>query len=303
MAKRKTKKKSGPWQGFSFGKAKKTKARGRGKKAAKTSSGSLRAILVTFAVTLVLAGIAAGFMWLESYVGTAELAGGKSGPLELINPPSWISEELYSAILSAAGGETFALDKHKAHEVAQNLSTLPWVYSIRVRTSNNAVRVTAKYRKPVAMVRQGKEKYCIDEKMVVLGYLATSKLAVIEVKGFSRKEKLKSGDSWKSDDISAAVKLLRVLGNMDEIASADKPLLNEIASVDVSNLGGRRSSRQSHIILNAKDGTEIFWGAEPSRSERYMEPTDAEKITALYDFYKTNGTVQGKVKYIELRQP
>ena len=303
MAKRKTKKKAGPWQGFSFGKAKKTKARGRGKKAAKTSSGGLRAILVIFAVIVVLAGGAAGFMWLEGYVGSAELAGGKSGPLELINPPGWMSEELSEAILSAAGGGSFALDKNTAHGVAQNLQSLPWLYDIRVRTSNETVLVAAKYRKPVAMVKQRKEKYYVAEDMMVLRSLAVSKLAVIEVKGFSRKEKLTPGQQWRGDDIAAAVKLLRMLGKMDDIASADKPLLNEIASVDVSNLGGRRSSRQAHIVLNAKDNTKIFWGAEPGSSQRYMEPVDKDKIAALYEFYKTNGTVQGKVKYIELRQP
>ena len=256
-----------------------------------------------FAVIVVLGGGAAGFMWLEGYVRSANLAGGKSGPLELINPPGWMSEELSDAILSAAGGGSFALDKHTAHGVAQNLGTFPWLYDIRVRTSNETVLVAAKYRKPVAMVKQGKEKYYVDENMVVLGYLAVSKLAIIEVKGFSRKEKLMPGQQWRGDDIAAAVKLLRMLAKMDEIASADKPLLEEIASVDVSNLGGRRSSRKSHIVLKAKDGTEIFWGAEPGRSQRYMEPGDKEKIASLYEHYKTFGTVQGKVKWIELRQP
>jgi len=90
---------------------------------------------------------------------------------------------------------------------------------------------------------------------------------------------------------------------MDEISTPEAPLLNEIASIDVSNFGGRKSSRRPHIVLYAKDGTQVFWGAAYGESARYLEASEREKIAMLYQFYKDHSTIQGKVKYIELRHP
>ena len=90
---------------------------------------------------------------------------------------------------------------------------------------------------------------------------------------------------------------------MDEISSPDKPLLKEIAGIDVSNLAGRRSSRKPHIVLYANDGTQVYWGASVGESSRYVEAPEKEKLAMLYGFYKEHGTIQGLVKYIELRNP
>ena len=90
---------------------------------------------------------------------------------------------------------------------------------------------------------------------------------------------------------------------MDQKASPDAPLLYEIASIDVGNLGGRKNRSKPHIILYAKDGTQIFWGAAYGQAKIYLEAGENEKIASLYKFYDQHGSVQGVARYIELRIP
>ena len=81
--------------------------------------------------------------------------------------------------------------------------------------------------------------------------------------------------------------------------------LNQIYdSIDVKNYGGKRDSDESHIVLNALDGTQVKWGAGLGESERYLEAIDKEKLAGLYQVYEQNGgTILGILKFIELRDP
>jgi hypothetical protein len=90
---------------------------------------------------------------------------------------------------------------------------------------------------------------------------------------------------------------------MDRLVTPDKPLLYEIASVDVSNFKGRENSRFPHIVLYTKDNTEIIWGAEVGTWQQFLESTDEQKLAKLYEYYKKHGSLLGGVKYINLRDP
>ena len=97
--------------------------------------------------------------------------------------------------------------------------------------------------------------------------------------------------------------ILYRLDRMDSLVTAEKPLLFEIDSIDVSNFDGRYSPNKPHIELYAKDGTRIVWGAEIGKWSEHLEVTDTEKIGRLYNFYKQNGTLLGTAKYINLCDP
>jgi hypothetical protein len=84
---------------------------------------------------------------------------------------------------------------------------------------------------------------------------------------------------------------------------SEKPLLYEIDSIDVSNFNGRQNSSFPHIVLYAKDDTEIIWGAEIGAWQRYLEATDEEKLAKLYSHYEEYGSLLNNVKYINLRDP
>jgi len=156
---------------------------------------------------------------------------------------------------------------------------------------------------PVALIRHSGQAYYIDHDAVLLPFLPIKDLTVVEIKGFSTRTIPPVGDKITGDDIAAALDLLAVLKTMDQISTPQAPLLKEIASIDVSNMDGRRSRSRAHIVLYAKDGTQVNWGAAYGRSARYVEASDKEKVAMLYEFYTQNGTIQGIVKYIELRNP
>ena len=298
---KKSKKKKQAKQWFSFGSASVRKKKAR----VKISDRRLpfRIIFVILAILCVLAAIAVGFAFLDRYVERASPVASELGPIELLDKPDWFGSSLVSKVQAAAGGASFALDETTAKTVADNLQSLPWLYDVKARTTSNSVQVTAKYRRPVALIRRSRTTYYIDCDAVVLQYLPIEDLTIVEIKGFSARTIPPAGDTMAGDDIAAAIDLLAVLETMDQISTPQAPLLGEIASIDVSNLNGRRNRRKAHIVLYAKDGTQVNWGAAYGRSARYVEASEKEKIAMLYEFYTQHGTIQGIVKYIELRNP
>ena len=106
-------------------------------------------------------------------------------------------------------------------------------------------------------------------------------------------------------DYKAKVKLqiLDRLSKMDETLTPDKPLLQEIDRIDVSNYKGRQNDNQAHIILYSKDNTPILWGAEIGTWQRHLESTDEDKLAKLYHYYETYGSLSGRAKIINLYDP
>ena len=296
--KKKSRKKKPAKQWFSFG------AKSAAKKKTRTTKAGpgQRNLLIVFGAGCIIAAVAAGFVLLDRYVQEIT-SSGQVGPLELIDRPGWFNNELVQKVHEAAGGSEFCLDETAARTIAENLELVAWLYDIKVQTTSSSVEVRAKYRRPVGLIRQSGSTYYIDRDAVVLQYLPIEDLTIVEIKGFSAWTIPPVGDTMAGDDIAAAIKLLAVLETMDEISTPLAPLLKEIASIDVSNLDARKSRRKAHIVLYAKDGTQVNWGVAYGRSARYVEASDKEKVAMLYEFYKQHGTIQGKVKYIELRNP
>jgi hypothetical protein len=129
-------------------------------------------------------------------------------------------------------------------------------------------------------------------------------LPIVRIEGLSAAAEMPPpGEIWQSDDLAAAVTILAKLDQMDKSVTPGKPLLYEIDRIDVSNFTGRKNSRLPHIVLYTKDDTEILWGAEFGKWQRYLEATDEEKLAKLYAYYKEYGSLLGGVKYINLRDP
>jgi len=261
--------------------------------------------LKVLAIVCVFAGVGIGFVLLKKYVPPAGLE--KSGFLELVNVPRWVNSQLEEKIYAAAraGGEDLKLDEDAAVSVQRNIETLvAWVDEVKVQTTYDHIRIEARWRKPLALIKSGLRKFYVDTELVVLDFVPISNLPIVNVKGLSVITQVpKPGEPWQRDDLTAAVALLAQLEKMDELVTPDKPLLYEIDRIDVSNFNGRQDSRLSHIILYTKDNTEIIWGAEIGTWQRHLEATDEEKLAKLYGYYKEYGSLSGGVKYINLRDP
>ncbi|MHC4790371.1 MAG: cell division protein FtsQ/DivIB [Planctomycetota bacterium] len=242
------------------------------------------------------------FYFAERYLKSVKSI--ETGPLELMNVPEWVSEQLKEKIYAAAGGNVFRLDDTVARQVANNLAYIVWLSNVTVRTAHNSVRVYPEFRKPIALVKSGLRAFYVDAELVALDFVPIPKLPIVEVRGMSVVRTVPPpGEVLQQDDLAAAVAILARLDEMDKRVTPDKPLLYEIDRIDVSNFNGRESKRAPHIVLYAKGNIEIIWGAELGTWQRYFEATDLDKLAKLYTYYKEHGSLLNGAPYINLRDP
>lgn len=257
-------------------------------------------ILKVLAVICVLAGTVVGIVFLEKYVKKPQ----ESVGLELANVPEWVSGQLKAKILAAAGGQTVRLDEDVAHLVAENLTSAVWLDEAKVQITHDRLRIEGRWRRPLALVKSGLHKFYVDDELVVLDFVPMPNLPIVKITGLPLITKTPpAGEVWQRDDLAAAVTILSQLNQMDRYITPDKPLLYEIDSIDVSNFEGREAARLPHIVLYAKDNTQIIWGAEVGKWQRYLESTDEQKLAKLYSYYREYGTLLNGAKYINLCDP
>jgi len=278
----------------------------RKKKPKTDGRSSLIGFLKMLGVLCALAAVGAGFVFLGKYVKETVPVSSKIGPVELVDPPAWINQPLLERIYAAAtaGGQELNLDEDAARSIQNNLEReLAWLHNVRVQTTHENILVKADYRKPIALVKSGLQKFYVDDELVVLDFLPMPSLPIVRVEGIPVVTMPPVGKASERDDLAAAVQVLKLLWGMDEQVTPDKPLLREIEVIDMSNFAGSKDPRAAHIVLYATDGTQIVWGAEVGMWQRHLEARDEEKLTMLYGFYTENGTLLAGVKYINLRNP
>ncbi|MFA5238864.1 MAG: hypothetical protein WC476_04040 [Phycisphaerae bacterium] len=287
------------------------KLRSSAKKKQRTYRPSVTGALKIFGTVCVLAAAGASLYFAQKYIKTARPPG--SGPLELVDVPEWVSSELKTKIYNAAGGlpmrlptkveaagKILRLDEEAAQKAAENLAPVAWLDDVKVQTTHERLLIKARWRKPVAMVKSGSRSFYVDAELVVLDYVPLYNLPIVKIEGLSSTRTPPPGEVWQSDDLAAAVTILTKLDQMDKSVTPDKPLLYDINSIDVSNFAGRKNNQLPHVILYSKDNTEIIWGAEFGKWQRYLEAMDEEKLAKLYAYYKEYGSLSGRVKFINL---
>jgi hypothetical protein len=287
---------------FSFGKNKKSSR----KRSSRNAGFPWVGMIYILASIVVLAAAAAAFVYLEHYVKKSASKSPGYGGLRY-EIPAWANQTLQAAIEDRAGGTEFMLDKDTARYVQQRLSTMAWMKNVKVKLTSDRVEVQADFRRPVAFVVYNGQRYYLDTEMVLLEYLPLDELITPQITGYTADVLPDLGRKWHEPDLQAAVRLIDVFNKVDARKCPEKPLLEEIKAVDVRNYNARQSDNPDdpHIVLIARDGTEINWGAEYGKSTRFLEAEDAEKINKLYDFYLEDAkrTLLGRAKYIELRRP
>jgi len=267
---------------------------------------TLKSIFKVLMVVCVICGIVIGLILLEKYVKETVPPPEGTFDLELAGVPTWVNDQLQQKVLNAArANKDLRLDKDTAPSVQRNIEELiGWLDEVKVWRTHNCLHIEGRWRKPIAIVKSGQLKFYVDAEQVVLDFVDMQNLPIVEIKGLSSVTKMPPpGKVWQCDDLAAAITILARLDQMDKTLTPEKPLLYELDRIDVSNFNGRKNSRNPHIVLYAKDNTEIIWGAEVGKWHQYLESTDEQKLGKLYGYYKEYGTLSGGVKYINLRDP
>jgi hypothetical protein len=279
----------------------------------KTTKNRLRLItslIRSFKISImvcILGGTAVGLLYLEKHNKQNTTVSEIEVQLQLADVPKWVSTELQAKALQAAGkdAQNLKIDENAASLVHQNIeSQFVWLDDVKVQTTHNALRIEGRWRKPVGLIKSGRRSFYVDAEQVVLDFIQMPSLSIVEITGLPTSRKMPPlGKVLAGEDLAEAIKLLELLERRDRIETSQKPLLSEIARIDVSNFEGRRNSKLPHIVLYAKDDTKIIWGAEIDKWQRYLESTDEQKIAKLYSYYKEYGTLSGEAKYINLCEP
>jgi hypothetical protein len=250
-----------------------------------------------------------GFISLENYVKKNVPNWQKESPLKLVDVPPWVNEPLQTKIYAAAAPRPNLIPNEEAARFVQkNLAlTTAWLDEVTVQSTHDSIQISGKWRRPLALVRSSLNKFYVDSDMVVLDFVPLPNLHIVRVEGLPLIIKTPPlGRVWQRDDLAAAVAILANLRRMDKNVTPEKPLLYDIASIDMSNFKGLENSRFPHIVLYTKDNTEIIWGAEIGEWQKYLESTDEQKLAKLYQYYKKHGSLLGGVtgvKYINLCDP
>ncbi|HLB73920.1 MAG TPA: hypothetical protein VJJ98_07870 [Sedimentisphaerales bacterium] len=279
-----------------------------------SGSGNLHptGILKSFAAVCAVGAVVLGIVYWDRMIKETGSASEDTVTLEIRAVPAWVNEALKEKLsaVARADGIGLQLDDAVAGRVQRNIQELfAWLDGATVRTMHDRLVVEGRWRKPVVFVKQGLESFYVDGDLVVLDFVEMPHLTITNVQGLTPppagpgREGPALGQVWQRDDLAAAVELVELLGEWDRQKTPDKPLLDEIAAVDVSNYDGRTNSRSPHILFYTTDNTEVIWGAEPGKWQRHLEADDAEKLAKLYAYYKEHGTLLGEVKYINLRDP
>lgn len=306
MAKRKTTKKGGLFSFFS----KKKKTGRRTKKTQPTISTGVKVTLAIMAVAILIAGGAIGLIYMDRYVKTTVSPENAAGPLAYVQLPVWVNQEWKDSIYKIVGDGPFPLNEKSAQTIARQLETISWLSNVKTQVTPEYIKVQADYRKPVGLVNVSRSrKYYLDIDMVVLDYMPLDTLPIIEITGIASPKSIPDpGLHWQAEDAAAAVQLLDYLYRCDTYYLNEnriqKPLLDEIASVDVSNFAARKSNSpdRPHIYLKVLDGTQVKWGAAIGQGNRYLEAKAEKKRERLYQFFlDNNNSLQGSAKFIELR--
>jgi len=288
---------------------------GRKKKQKKAYVPSLIRILKTLGGIFVFAlitigfvyGLGVGFVFLDKYVKKTIPVWEKTATLKLIDVPAWVTEELKGKVYAGASAYgDLKSGEDAAHSIQTNLAReVAWLDEVKVQITPDGIHIKGRWRKPLALIKSGINKFYVDAEMVVLDFIAMPNLSMVRVQGLSPliTKIPPAGEVWKREDAAAAVAVLVGLEKMDELVTPDKPLLNEIESIDVSNFNGRQNNHLPHIVLYANDKTEIIWGAEVNAWQRHLESTDEDKLAKLYYYYNRHGTLIGGAQYINLRDP
>jgi len=223
--------------------------------------------------------------------------------LDLTSKPAWVRGGIERQVkaIPSAGGTISLLDANATKKVASALLANPWIKDVKtvVRDFPNRVRAEVDLRDPAAYVLTRGLFYLVDSDGVRLpGEYMNMKEAGLDLLMivWVRTNPPPAGKVWDDPAVVEGAKIAALLKRNADVVKAAR-----ITSIDTTNIGGRRTSREPEIMLITSDHTQIFWG----RGVNYSGATElaaSRKIENLRAVLRQEKTLADK-EYVDLRFP
>lgn len=185
----------------------------------------------------------------------------------------------------------------KISEVYEGMVLIKRIDSVK-RIFPNKLNIKLVLRKPVALVKNGKNTYLVDDEYVVLPKQYYTLPNIEYDNPYIRSNRLSAlppyGKVWEDKGVKAGIELIKFL-RLNNIHT-----LLKIVAVDVSNVCKRQYTGKSDIILWTENNTQIRWGCSPL-CKSPDELSDEEKLQNLLSVAKVEGTSLKHMEYIDVR--
>jgi len=183
----------------------------------------------------------------------------------------------------------------------------------RPERNEQAIRITAEFRKPLGFIVQGDTYYLVEklheettsaeagtERTVQSAVQLPGKyteadhraLAALPVVRGVDEVAPEPGQCWRSESAIAGLKLAELL--------TGTPYAGQIAAIDVSNLGGKMNPHDPYITLQTVFGSRVWWG-RPVGAEGFVEIPSAAKLKALGTIFMRYSRIDARCPYVDIR--
>lgn len=170
--------------------------------------------------------------------------------------PNWVSIDPAAAILHDLALASSALS---AADVGRAFEQSPWVRSARVRRNRGGFRVELDYRRPILAVAWGDRCCYVDRDGVALDVDAIAEAAAAEcltLEGIDARGRPRVGRPIPDPRVLAAARLTEEVGVLSAPLGLDRIHCDAVSGC-----------REPQLVLAARNGARILWGAADSRSE------------------------------------
>ena len=231
-------------------------------------------------------------------------------PLEVLAAPDWCNDpSLEDAIRVSMklDGQASIFDKSLIPLLLEKYEKNPWVARVESieKQFPNKLNVKLELRRPVVVVELKKWNnrsfyYLVDKDSVRIPgeyYTVPALPITLPIVVGVRNSPPMPGQRWQDKGLSDAIEVAGVFKQYQVYPKLD------VAAIDISNSGGKRSKQSSEIVILTANHTQIEWG-RPVNTDKPFELSAAEKIKNLCRVLEVSPQLQGiKVVKVQFDQP
>lgn len=218
--------------------------------------------------------------------------------IELVDAPNWMSEGIREQVRESAAVqiEPDPLDGRSLRLCAEALRRDPWVRDVIqvARRSNGRVLVSARYRKPVAVIEARDGYHLVDAQGICLpgvyGAHEVEGLGLVMMMGVATPPPATAGAVWPGEEVQAGLALIGLL--------VAEPYMDKIRAFDVSQRDERGRLR---LVLHTEDGS-VRWGLPPGQ-EHAIEPSAQVKLGWLRQLAQNDASLSTGGEIIDIYGP